>query len=930
MTPSQRPVWRAVAGTGSAVVVGLWGVLVAGGLVVAAAGPVVDPEVLAAEAARVETIRRASETAVAIFAGSAGGGSGVLVTADGYALTNFHVVQPAGAAMRCGLADGRLYDAVLVGLDPTGDVALVKLLGRDDFPWAELADSDEVAVGDFCFAAGNPFLLATDLAPSISAGIVSGVRRYQFPAGTILEYTDCLQVDAAINPGNSGGGLFDAAGRLIGVNGRASFEKRGRVNVGVGYAISANQLRNFLGCLRGGRLVDHATLGATVSTSADGRVVVSDILESSDAWRRGLRYDDEVLALAGRPVRTVNAFKNILGTLPAGWQVPLVHRRDGRRLETLVRLASVHTPAELAAFVAGERKETEPRRGDGKPAPVPEAPAETSGEPPDALPAAVAACYEPRAGFVNFHFNRAERDRVARAIAASPAAATTGPWQCAGTLVDGGEFRLVVSDAEATLDLPSGRSRLLVTGDLDRATDPPGSGGMLAAAVLWRRLVREGPTALGSTTYLGTAPRVPEALGTPAGRDLVDVLETSVAGVTARFAVDDDGHVVAIDLWTSADDDPCEIRLAGAAATADGLPTTLDVRRGTVPFIVLQRGPASATTAVVAGAGGETGEPSPPAAESPQATIAAAARSVVKIYGAGGLRGLEAYQSGILVAPEGVILTAASTVLDSETIDVVLDDGRRFEATLVGTDPWRELAVLTIEAEELPAFTLTAAVEADDVSTGTRVVALSNLFGVAVGDERVSAQRGLVSAIVPLEARRGAAEAAFSGPVFILDFTTNNPGAAGGALVDAGGRLLGMLGKELRATVSGAWLNYALPAAELARGKQDIVAGRAAAAAGPRAAPLPARSLGLVLVPDLLDRTPPFVESVVPGSAAARAGLAADDLVVAVAGRAVASRALFEQALGHLAPGDPVRLAVIREGEILEVDLGPRPRENAP
>lgn len=166
---------------------------------------------------------------------------------------------------------------------------LVKLLGRDDFPAAELADSDDVEVGDFCFAAGNPFLLATDFQPSISAGIVSGTRRYQFPAGTILEYADCLQVDAAINPGNSGGGLFDAQGRLIGVNGRASFEKRGRVNVGVGYAISANQLRNFLGLLKGGRLVDHATLGATVATSADGRVVVSDILESSDAWKRGLR-----------------------------------------------------------------------------------------------------------------------------------------------------------------------------------------------------------------------------------------------------------------------------------------------------------------------------------------------------------------------------------------------------------------------------------------------------------------------------------------------------------------------------------------------------------------------------------------------------------------------------------------------------------------
>ena len=183
------------------------------------------------------------------------------------------------------------------------------------------------------------------------------MHRYQFPAGTILEYTDCIQVDAAINPGNSGGGLFDAVGRLIGINGRASFEKRGRVNVGAGYAISANQLRHFLGALRSGRICDHATLGATVSTAVDGHVVVADILESSDAWRRGLRYDDEIVSLAGRPVRTVNAFKNVLGVLPAGWQVPLVIRRDGRRQDLLVRLQAVHSPAKLAELAAGDAEE---------------------------------------------------------------------------------------------------------------------------------------------------------------------------------------------------------------------------------------------------------------------------------------------------------------------------------------------------------------------------------------------------------------------------------------------------------------------------------------------------------------------------------------------------------------------------------------------
>jgi serine protease Do len=308
--------------------------------------------------------------------------------------------------------------------------------------------------------------------------------------------------------------------------------------------------------------------------------------------------------------------------------------------------------------------------------------------------------------------------------------------------------------------------------------------------------------------------------------------------------------------------------------------------------------------------------------------IAGSARKVVKLYGAGGLRGLEAYQSGILVSPDGRILTVASTVLDSEQLDCVLDDGRRFEARLVGIDPRRELAVLQIEAEDLPSFALEELPAA--VPPGTRVVALSNMFGVATGDERVTAQRGVVAAVVPLEARRGAAEAPFRGAVYVLDCTTNNPGSPGGALVDARGRLVGMLGKELRSTAAGIWLNYALPAAELAAGSAAILAGDVAAAATADIAPFDPRLLGAILVPDLLDRTPPFVESVDPGSAAARAGLATDDLVIAVGGRTVTTRAGVERALGGLAEGDSVKLTVIRRGALVELDLGPRPRGAKP
>jgi hypothetical protein len=157
-----------------------------------------------------------------------------------------------------------------------------------------------------------------------------------------------LQTDASINPGNSGGPLFDDSGRLIGIIGRGSFEKRGRVNVGVGYAISINQAKNFLGDLHSGRILDHATLGATVATDPDGGGArVSNILESSDAYRRGLRYGHTVVEIDGRSVNTANEVQNVLATLPAQWRVPLVYLDNGVRKSTLVRLANLHGYDEL-------------------------------------------------------------------------------------------------------------------------------------------------------------------------------------------------------------------------------------------------------------------------------------------------------------------------------------------------------------------------------------------------------------------------------------------------------------------------------------------------------------------------------------------------------------------------------------------------------
>jgi serine protease Do len=551
-------------------------------LSVTAARAQVDPDVLAAERARVEVVQRASATAVAIFAGSAGGGSGVVISSDGYALSNFHVTHEAGTAMKCGMADGRLYDAVIVGIDPTGDVALLKLLGREDFPFSEMADSDKVQVGDWCFAIGNPFLLATDFHPTVSYGVISGVHRYQYPAGSsmLLEYTDCLQSDAAINPGNSGGPMFDAQGRLIGINGRGSFEKRGRVNVGVGYAISMNQIKNFLGYLKSGRVVDHATLGARVASDENRRAVVDDILEESDAFRRGLRYGDEIVSFGGRPISTVNGLKNILGIFPRDWRVPLTYRRKGETSEIMVRLRGVHGEAELAELAAeGPKVEPEkvpqpkPEPGQPRPVPRPQAHPHAKKQP---LPEIVQQHYTAKPGYVNYYFNQLNRDRVWKALVArGDYGALKSPWVLSGEAAGGEEFRLEVADAHASIKLPSGELRIELGDDLSGQLEPPTSGGLLISLALWRRFLVLGPEHFGDVRYWGTAPLE--------GYDhLLDVLVGTSGGVDCRFYCDPaDGHLAALEMTPEGDTDPCELVFRDYRES-DGhmVPGRIEVRHG--------------------------------------------------------------------------------------------------------------------------------------------------------------------------------------------------------------------------------------------------------------------------------------------------------------------------------------------------------------
>ena len=301
---------------------------------------------------------------------------------------------------------------------------------------------------------------------------------------------------------------------------------------------------------------------------------------------------------------------------------------------------------------------------------------------------------------------------------------------------------------------------------------------------------------------------------------------------------------------------------------------------------------------------------------------------VVKIYGAGGIRGLEHYQSGILISGKGHVLTVSSYVLDSDEVTVVLDDGRHFTAQQVAADPLTEIAVLKFDpgSDDVPHFDLAASVTAD---AGARVLAFSNLFGIAAGEEPVSVLHGVISAIAPLEARRGSFTTNFHGNVYVVDASANNPGAAGGALTDSQGRLLGMLGKELRSSLTDTWLNYALPIAAFAPTVEDIMAGRFTPAelkeVDRPGNPLSLAALGIVLVPDVVTRTPPYIDHVIANSPAAAAGLRPDDLLVMIDSQVASSSRQAVQLIERLERDATVRIGLLRGEQFLEVTLKVKP-----
>ncbi|MEX2213616.1 MAG: trypsin-like peptidase domain-containing protein [Phycisphaeraceae bacterium] len=308
-------------------------------------------KVRAVEKARIAAIQKVYHSVVAIYGmNRQGGGSGVIFHPEGYALTNYHVVAGAGVAGWGGLADTKLYKWKLIGMDPGGDLAIIKLEGPTPdhkFLHARIGDSDLVRVGDFVMAMGNPFILAEDQTPTVTLGIVSGVKRYQpgtGPGGKMLEYGNCIQIDSSINPGNSGGPLFNMQGEVIGINGRGSFEERGRVNVGLGYAISAEQCKTFIPEMLSTKTCEHGTLEAVFDRYGGNETVCTSVNLDAPIGKAGLQPGDRLLRFNGKAIRSTHEFTNEIATLPAHWPVDVVWERGGKEFSAWVRLSAITYP----------------------------------------------------------------------------------------------------------------------------------------------------------------------------------------------------------------------------------------------------------------------------------------------------------------------------------------------------------------------------------------------------------------------------------------------------------------------------------------------------------------------------------------------------------------------------------------------------------
>jgi|GEM_PF-80926 len=881
-----------------------------------------------AERERAETIEGVYGAVVSIFGEvkngkKEGGGSGVLFDEAGFALTNHHVVAAAGPKGKAGLSDGKLYDWKLIGTDPAGDVAVIRLLGKDKWPVAPLGDSSLVRVGDYAMAMGNPFVLAEDYQPTVTMGIVSGVERYQ---GGGMVYGNCIQVDSAINPGNSGGPLMNMRGEVIGINGRAAFAERGRVNVGVGFAISIQQIKNFLPDLLAAKVAQHGTLDAQFGMR-DGKVVCEAINLDGRAARAGLALGDRLLSFNGAKIETANQLANIISMLPANWPAKVAYEHKGKEFEFAIRLSAltsyepqvqVTPPPEPAPDQEdGEDQENSDSEKDSEERDDEE---DEEGEGENGKP-------KPRAK------RRRRRPKLPKLIPGKilseeentqAAIRLLSRWQesvrdtAVSGAVDGAKFQ-VEADGEFRIDLPDG----VLVRDQSGFQEESDNGDRAEADL---------DTALGNDTVLAVL-----GMSAQADRSLVQLLgEPTVDGgdqvngepvFRLRFAKETNDPLY---LWLTNEPQPKLVQLGfdRNGSLARSLLMLEDITKHgslAVParfqrVVGVSKTIKATLNVEIANRDAEVG--TAPIEVHPElsrgfATATKYAQSrVVKIYGAK-VGQTPGYCSGLLVGDSGEILTANGTQLNGTRTRVVLADGTSHIASTIRRSRSKQLALLKIEMETPQFFDLQSNANGFKCQ---QVLAISNLFKIAGRTDPSSVMLGVVSLQTKLEAKRGNRPFPYEGDVLLLDCISSNPGAPGGAVVDAkSGKLVGMIGPNSESRSSGTKLNYAIPVNVLRSftlGQQPNEVARAVVHEN-SAKPF----LGIRLFRIGGKKSPAYVDRVQRNSPAAKARLRPDDVVLGMGDERIRTIEDYDSVFEKLVPGQRVELAIKRGAKLMTIPL---------
>jgi serine protease Do len=266
-----------------------------------------------------------------------GQGSGFIISKDGYILTNNHVINDADSIVVT-LTDGREFKAKLVGTDPQTEIALIKVEGEENLPTVKLGDSDELQVGEWAIAVGNPF----GLQETVTAGIISATGRSDIGIIGRDGYEDFIQTDAAINPGNSGGPLLNIDGEVIGIN-TAIFSQSGGY-MGIGFAIPINMAINIKDALIEDGRVQRSLIGVYLQEltpeladsfgleEANG-ILITQVGEDSAAREAGVESGDIVLELNGDPVNKLSTFRSNVAAFRPGTEITLSLLRNGKRIE---------------------------------------------------------------------------------------------------------------------------------------------------------------------------------------------------------------------------------------------------------------------------------------------------------------------------------------------------------------------------------------------------------------------------------------------------------------------------------------------------------------------------------------------------------------------------------------------------------------------